>query len=326
MRRSALALLIVASTVFGATSSPGVTVDWVNVCDGCLGIAAYPYQIGKYEVTNAQYAEFLNAVAVTDTNALYNTNMGSNNTFGGITRSGSSGSYSYAVKSGFANKPVNYVSFWDAVRFANWLQNGQPTGTQSSLTTEDGTYTLTPEGIAANSVLRNPIAGVCLPSDNEWYRAAYYSPTPPGFLAYPAGSSTPTSCTTPTLAANSANCDDPFGDLANVGSYPNSLSPWGTLDQGGNVWEWTEQISVTSSTSRFRRGGAYNREPFTLAADYFDDQAAWAESEHTGFRVALSPKVVPVPFGDAAAPVVVALLAMTGLLGLADRQRRAGRT
>ena len=26
------------------------------------------------------------------------------------------------------NKPVNYVSFWDAARFANWLTNGQGSG------------------------------------------------------------------------------------------------------------------------------------------------------------------------------------------------------
>ena len=48
------------------------------------GAVSYPYSIGKYEVTNAQYAQFLNAVAVTDPNALYNTSMGSN-VRGGIT-------------------------------------------------------------------------------------------------------------------------------------------------------------------------------------------------------------------------------------------------
>ena len=51
---------------------------------------SYPYSIGKYEVTNAQYAQFLNAVAVTDPNALYHTSMGSN-VRGGITRSGGVG-------------------------------------------------------------------------------------------------------------------------------------------------------------------------------------------------------------------------------------------
>ncbi len=58
-----------------------------------FGAVAYEYRIGKYEVINAEYAEFLNAVAGTDTNALYNTNMGTaaDPSYGGITRSGSRG-------------------------------------------------------------------------------------------------------------------------------------------------------------------------------------------------------------------------------------------
>ena len=84
---------------------------------------ATEYRISTTEVTNAQYAEFLNAKAATDPNALYNTSMGSG--FGGITRSGSSGSYSYSAIAGRENMPVNFVSFYDSLRFANWLGNGQ---------------------------------------------------------------------------------------------------------------------------------------------------------------------------------------------------------
>ncbi len=32
------------------------------------------------------------------------------------------------MKSGFADKPVTYVSFYDSLRFANWLNNGQGSG------------------------------------------------------------------------------------------------------------------------------------------------------------------------------------------------------
>ena len=126
----------------------------------------------RYEVTtNAQYAEFLNAVAATDTYGLYNTSMGSG--YGGITRSGSSGSYTYSAIADWENMPVNYVSFWDALRFANWLHNGQPTGAQDDSTTEDGAYTLTP-GHREQSRQRNAGARVFLPSEDEWYKAAYY--------------------------------------------------------------------------------------------------------------------------------------------------------
>lgn len=64
-----------------------------------------------------------------DTCGLYNTSM-SSDARGGIIQSGSSGSYTYSVKSGYGNMPVVQVSFYDAVRFANWFENGQPMGAQ----------------------------------------------------------------------------------------------------------------------------------------------------------------------------------------------------
>ena len=63
----------------------------------------------------------------------------------GITQSGSSGSYSYSVTgsdSQAANCPIFDVSWGDAARFCNWLQNGQPTGAEGTGTTETGAYTL----------------------------------------------------------------------------------------------------------------------------------------------------------------------------------------
>ena len=124
--------------------------DWTlvgdpgNACDpqsqGCFGSVGTHYNIGTYEVTNAQYAEFLNAMAATDPLGLYNTNMGSG--FGGITQSGSSGSYTYSAIAGREDMPVNYVSFYDALRFANWLNNGQPNGARRRAARhEDGAYT-----------------------------------------------------------------------------------------------------------------------------------------------------------------------------------------
>ncbi len=145
----------------------------------------YDYLIGTYEVTNAQYAEFLNAKAASDPLGLYNTSMGdpsTNSTFvghGGITRSGSSGSYSYSAIAGRGDMPVNYVSFYDSLRFANWLNNGQGSGD-----TETGAYTLL-GGTAAPSngmtVTRNAGATIFLTSENEWYKAAYYLRCRPRF-------------------------------------------------------------------------------------------------------------------------------------------------
>ncbi|HVN40815.1 MAG TPA: hypothetical protein VMW19_21845 [Myxococcota bacterium] len=87
--------------------------------------------------------------------------------FGGITRSGSAGNYTYSVIAGRGALPVNYVSFYRALRFVNWLHNGQPVGAQDETTTEDGAYTITPAGIAANSIVRNLDASFFLPSEDE---------------------------------------------------------------------------------------------------------------------------------------------------------------
>jgi hypothetical protein len=55
----------------------------------------------------------------------------------GITRSGSPGSYTYSVTGTLANRPVVFVSWFDAARMANWMMNGQGSGS-----TETRAYTL----------------------------------------------------------------------------------------------------------------------------------------------------------------------------------------
>jgi formylglycine-generating enzyme required for sulfatase activity len=144
--------------------------------DRVCGAVAYTYNIGKYEVTAGQYTEFLNAVAKTDTYGLYrNTDMSNTSWGSGITRSGQSSNYTYSVASDFVNRPVNYVSWGDAARFANWMHNGQPTGTQGLATTEDGAYYL--NGATTNAALlavtRKVNATWAIPSEDEWYKAAY---------------------------------------------------------------------------------------------------------------------------------------------------------
>ena len=144
-----------------------------------VGSVAYSFNMAKAEVTNSQYVAFLNAVAATDPYGLYSTSMTST-TWGGIVRSGSSGSYSYSVKApigeyySWENKPVVWVDWGAAARFANWLNNGQPTGAEDSSTTENGAYTLNGATSQAALVLvnRNPGARWFIPTEDEWYKAA----------------------------------------------------------------------------------------------------------------------------------------------------------
>ena|SRR5262249_6720724 len=301
-----------------ASSASAVTMDWTpvgnpgNACDtqleGCFGAVNYSYSIGTYEVTNAQYAEFLNAKAASDPLGLYNTNMGSG--MGGVTQSGVPGSFTYSAISGRGDMPVNFVSFYDTLRFANWMNNGQGSGD-----TETGSYTLlggtaTPSN--GNTVTRNPGATIVLTSENEWYKAAYYSALGMSYFDYPAGSDTQTTCATPTATPNSANCGLLVGDLAIKGSYTGSASPYGTFDQGGNVWEWNEAIIINSTSGvlgRGLRGGAFGDNPAFLAVSARNFAIPTLESETWGFRVAM----IPEPS--------TGLLVIAGLLGLAGWRR-----
>ena len=290
---SALAQITIPTVPIG---NPGNAPD--PTTGNRFGSVSYTYNIGATEVTNAQYAAFLNAKAASDPFALYNTSMAGS--FGGITRSGSAGSYTYSTVSGRANNPVNFVSFWDATRFANWLHNGQGSGN-----TETGAYTLTPGGISANTITRNAGWRWAVTSENEWYKAAYHQPASAGgdsdnYWLYPTQGNTIT-----TAQANY------FGNGINntlpVGSY--AANYYGTFDMGGNVWEWNEAIILGSN--RGLRGGSVSLDDSSLRAgtrpDVFNPSV---EGSFVGFRVAAIPT-----------PASAALLALAGLV--AARRRRA---
>lgn len=310
-----LACMSATAMLLAMPAQAEILIDWVtvgdpgNACDpqsqGCFGAVADEYRISKYETTNYQYAEFLNAVAATDTYGLYSTSMGSG--YGGITRSGSPGSYSYSAIAGREDMPVNYVSWYDSLRFGNWLHNGQPTGAQDSTTTEDGAYTFWD---ATSLGARNAGARIFLPSEDGWYKAAYYDPDAMVYFDYPAGSDTQTNCTTPGLTANTANCASAVGDLTAVGDYTGSWSPNGSFDQGGSVWEWNETII---GRSRGTRGGGF---PGFLAASSRSGLKPGTEDNNVGFRVA-SP--VPAPAVPSLSPLGIAIL--WSLLGVGGWRR-----
>jgi formylglycine-generating enzyme required for sulfatase activity len=275
-------------------AAQAVSIEWVtvgapgNAADttdgGAVGAVDYVYRISRYETTNAQYAEFLNAVAKTDTYYLYDTGMG---TWGGITRSGSSGSYTYSTIAGRESWPMSMVSWYQSLRFANWLHNGQPSGAQDGTTTEDGAYDMS----LGTSVVRQPGAEVFLTSDDEWHKAAYYDARSMSYFEYPAGSDTPITCAAPGPTANTANCKDVVGDRTDVGSYTGSASPYGTFDQGGNVGEWTEGIKDYLA-ERIVRGGSFdsNSVYWLSASSRASSGNPGFGMSNRGFRVASIPE------------------------------------
>jgi formylglycine-generating enzyme required for sulfatase activity len=310
---------IVIETVL--VGNPGNAPD-TRYEDPGYGAVDYTFNMGKYEVISGQYTAFLNAVAATDTYWLYNWRMVGSS---GIERSGSSGSYTYSVAADWANRPANFVSWGDAARFCNWLHNGQPTGAQDLSTTEDGSYFL--NGATGNGALmaigRKGGATWVIPTEDEWYKAAYHKndAVTGNYWDYPTSSdSMPSNVLgNPTDPGNNAT----FYDINNatptigapywytvVGDHENSDSPYGTFDQGGNVWEWNEAL-LDSGFARGLRGASASSEVGYLRASYRFHSSPSFEYDYIGFRVSQVPE-----------PSSLAMLAFAGML---VRRRRRGR-
>lgn len=314
-----LAAILVALAVAGPARA--VAIEWVYVgapgnapddaanCHSAdCGSVPYGYYIGKYEVTVSQYAEFLNAVAVDDSLGL--------SVPGGVSRHGVAGGYTYTVAPGAGSKPAGV--WWDeAMRFANWLSNGQGNGG-----TETGAYTLLPGSADDNAaVVRNAGALTFLASENEWYKAAYYDAALGAYHDYATGTDAPPTCTAPTGTPNAANCAGvllPAGNptylgietRSDVGAYAGSASPYGTFDQAGNAAEWNDSI-VPSVYLRGLRGGHWGEPASDLAASVRQGTLGTNASRFLGFRVV---SLVPEPG--------TGLLVAAGLLGLASQRGR----
>jgi formylglycine-generating enzyme required for sulfatase activity len=281
--------------------NPGNAPDTQIMRDGTTGYGSvgYDFNIGKYEVTAGQYTEFLNAKAKSDPYGLYKALMWSNSYGCEILQSGSDGSFTYSVAAEYANRPVNFVSFLNAARFTNWLNNGQGNGD-----TEAGAYTL--DGYNSSygrTINKNAGAQWWIPSENEWYKAAYYDPNKinegvGGYWLYPTKSDTVPMADVPPGGLNSANHNSAVGFATDVGAYTGSASSYGTFDQGGNVAEWSD--TIVSDSARFSLGGAwlnYNvAYPDSLASNRRGSGIAFgplATAPFIGFRVAS----VPILFG-----------------------------
>jgi formylglycine-generating enzyme required for sulfatase activity len=283
--------------------------------DTGYGSVSYSYNIGKYEVTAGQYTAFLNAVAATDPYGLYSTDMWSQVWGCKIRRIGSSGSYTYTVASDWANRPVNYVSFGDAARFANWVHNGQPTGAAGLSTTEDGAYYLNgaTSDAALMAVTRKTGWRWALATENEWYKAAYYDPHKsggPGYWDYATGSNAVPNYILSATGTNGANFMNPNNSpyyRTEVGAYANSDSPYGTFDQTGNVVEWTEGAG---STDRITRGGSYGLLYVDVMSTHRDSSPPTGHGDGIGFRLVETPE-----------PATLSLLALGGATLIARRRK-----
>lgn len=331
---SARAVLYIAVLTFAGITllrenlSAAIAVDTVLVGDignppdrFNLGAVSHYYQIGTYEVTLNQYTAFLNAVGSSDPYQLYNPNMATDLRIAGISRSGSAGSYSYSVI-GDGNRPVTYVSWFDAARFVNWLQNGQPSGGETADTTETGTYVL--NGATSGAIILRSGGQFWIPTLNEWWKAAHYDPSPNApdshYWPYPTRSETPPAIMGPNSTnPNSANYGhlgsgvpgDPTGNvLTPVGGYPLAGGHYGTFDQGGNVWEWTDDLVPGSSpVTALVAGGCWDSSYVDLSGA-FGSPVRSDETVEIGIRIAMIPE-----------PNCVGLFILGSILPFVSRKR-----
>jgi formylglycine-generating enzyme len=276
-----------------------------------LGAVSYDFTIGKYEVTQGQWAEFLNSVAGTsDTYGLFSYDATTQN----ITRSGAGtveDPWTYAAAAN--NLPVGMTTFWDAARFVNWMNTGD---------TENGAYTLGGyAGSNGSSIVRNAslVNAFVLPSANEWHKAAYYDPAlnsgAGGYWSYGTQSNTqPSNVLTDPTVANLANWKN--STLTTVGLLTNSDSAYGAFDMMGNIHEWNDTVKVTSpTTNRITMSGWFSM-PSTYASVLLNTRYSGGDPgvpyQHTGFRVAF----VPEP-----SSLVMVVLGAIATLGWALRKR-----
>jgi formylglycine-generating enzyme required for sulfatase activity len=237
----------------------------------------------------------------------------------GIRRTGRAGRYRYSVidnGGSSADRPITYVSWFDAARFANWMANGQPIGRQSPATTEDGAYTLRRHGITAparNSINPNTgkAASFFIPTENEWYKAAYFNPTlnnsSGGYTLYATQSNSAPSNSPSTGGSNEANLANGFvfyntqstvydpitNYLSDVGQFSNSRSFYGTYDQAGLVYEWND-LSGERSREKGLRGGYWFSAGQSAMSTTFSLATPDRESSDAGFRLVAADPLLPL--------------------------------
>ncbi len=312
---------------FVTVGNPGNAADTTG-----YGAVGYTFEMGTYDVTLTQYAAFLNAVANSDPYGLYLVYMGTDLHIAGISRNGGAGNYSYSVI-GDGQLPATYITWFDAARFANWMNNGQPLGLgEVAGSTEQGAYTL--NGATSGIITKNGGALYWIPTEDEWYKAAYYDQTlnggAGGYWTYATRSNTNpgNDATHPTLAnqanylgpgvyatTQSATYSDSQNYLTDVGAFTNSASYYGTFDQDGDVNNWND--AVINGNSRGIRGSSWAGQAYYMRSNGRTSLDPALATSIYGFRLA---SAVSAP-----EPGATAGMLLGGALLISLRVRRRGR-
>jgi hypothetical protein len=227
---------------------------------------------------------------------------------------------------GFSGQqPAANITWYEAAAFVNWLNTS--TGHQAAYNlTFSGSWTLSLWAASdawqldGQNLYRHKDAFYFLPSEDEWYKAAYHQNdgVTANYWDYPTGSNTlPTAVGTGTASGTAV-----FNTVVVAPAFVTTdggLSSYGTRGQGGNIQELIESafdgVNDSATENRVRRGGDWTDNGGSLRSDIRVSVLPGTETTTYGFRVA---SVVPEP-------------ATTGLLlagigaALARRPRRSSR-
>jgi len=269
----------VQADTFG-TSGNEFSIDFVDI--GNTGNAAdtttygavpYEYRAGKNEISQLQ-----------------------------ITKATASGMANVTAGAWTNNQPAANIQWYEAAAFVNWLNTSTGKTAAYNLTFSNFQWSMALWSseqawtAGGTNLYRNKNAFYVLPSENEWYKAAYYNAAGTNYFLYPTASST-----APTAVASGTNAGTAvYNTIASVPAIVASvggLSPYGTMGQGGNIFEWNESAfdgtNSTSSEDRVRRGGAWNSSSFRggdLRSTIRITSGPSDEGNFIGFRVASVPE------------------------------------
>ena len=279
-----------------------------NASTGYGGVD-YVFRMGKMEVTIGQYAIFLNAVATRDTAShitdLWDSRMQTDANIAGIGRTGTGTAgdpwvYTPLNNSGNSgDRPIAYISWHRAARFANWLHNGATVGSD----TETGAYEML--GTTSSAPVKNPDARWWIPSRDEWDKAAYYepgsNPQNDGYWTYPTRTNMIPTSGEANYRWNSiytVTGSTAYSSLQNylvpAGDYSGKSSHYGTLNQGGNLAEWTDTLRPGEAGARFLRGGQWGASNVFLEITNTRSIFPGDKVNSGGFRLAASDTPSPV--------------------------------
>ena len=219
-------------------------------------------------------------------------------------------------------QPATSVYWYEAAAFVNWLNTS--TGHQAAYQLSNGNTTpmLWTSAQAwqagGENLYRHKDAYYFLPSDDEWYKAAYHKNdgVTANYWDYATGSNlVPTAVTSGTGIGTAVYNNNNFNSFPAAVDNSGGLSAYGTRGQGGNVDEWQESaddgINDSASEARGHRGGDWQFPESQLRSSFSDGDAPGSADEDLGFRIASVPE-----------PSSAALILSAVMPALLQRRRR----